>query len=125
MNFAERKRRFEALNHAFMHAMNSGRYPSTDPITEALGNLLNTPADTFADVIFKLETSIGDIDSVCTELGDYASLALLKRALVALQAGSVATARRLVDKALDGDAELEFVYEGAAAALADLQRLSA
>ncbi|MDS4040823.1 MAG: hypothetical protein RKP20_06565 [Candidatus Competibacter sp.] len=121
--FDIRKRRFEALDTAFVRAVNEGRCPpmeDTDTLCREHESLLSTAADTLADVVYKLETAIGEVDEVGGE-GD--SLALLKRALVALQAGSLATAIRALNKALNGETDYEFAYLGAVAALADLQRI--
>ena len=85
--------------------------------------LLATPALSLADAAYKIELSLGYIDDVCCSATE--DMAKLKRALVALQSGSAATAIKLLNDALNGEAEYEFCYEGAAAALADLRRLSA
>ncbi len=119
--FDARRQHYEATNDAFVQAMNAGLYPSTDAFSKAQAALLATPADSLADVAYKLEISIGEVDEVG---GENDSLALLKRALVALRAGSVTTAIRALNAALNGETDWEFAYLGAVAALADLQRLS-
>ena len=119
--FDARRRHYEASSSAFMQAMNEGRYPSTDALCKEQDALINTPADSLADVAYKLEISIGEVDEVG---GEDDSLALLRRALVALRAGSSTTAIKALNAALNGETDWDFAYAGAAAALADLQRLS-
>jgi hypothetical protein len=121
--FAARKRHFEHLNSAFERAMDEGRTPpmdSVDQIIHAVSDLMGTPAETLDDAAFKIEISIGEVDAVG---GEGESLALLRRAHVALRAGSVSTAMRYMNLAMNGDTRWEFAYEGAAAALADLRRM--
>ncbi len=123
--FAARKRHFEHLNSAFERAMDEGRTPpmeSMDYLIHAVSDLMGTPAETLDDAAFKLEISIGEVDAVGGEGG---SLALLRRAHVALRAGSVSTAMRYMNLAMNGDTRWEFAYEGAAAALDDLRRMEA
>lgn len=119
--FDARRRHYETSSNAFMQAVNEGRYPSIDALCKEQDVLISTPADSLADVAYKLKISIGDIDEVG---GENDSLALLRRALVALQAGSSATAIRALNAALNGETDWDFAYLSAAAALADLQRLS-
>ena len=89
-----------------------------DECETAKAAMLAAPAISIADVAHKLELSINEVD----ELGeDSQSLALLRRGLMALRSGSVTTARMLVNKALDGETDYEFAYEGAVSALADLK----
>lgn len=136
--FDARKQRYEQAISAFAswflsEPRNNGDYQESvigdlsllDVLDALQSELLATPALSVADVVYKLELSIREIDDVCSEPSDYASRALLNRARVALHAGSLETARRLVNKALAGETDYPTVYEGAAAALADLQRLSA
>jgi hypothetical protein len=122
--FDARKRCVEELGKDFVRAVDAGTSTpgSLDVLCKAQDDLMDTPAETLADVVYKVEASIGDVDEVG---GDAEGLVLLKRAVVALRAGSVATARRMLDRALEGDAEYEFAWKGAAAAFADLHRLSA
>lgn len=123
--FAARKRHFEHLNSAFVRAMDEGRTPpmdSMDQIIHAASDLIGTPAETLDDAAFKLEISMGEVDDVG---GEGESLALLRRALVALRAGSVSTAMKYMNLAMNGETQWEFAYEGAAAALADLRRMRA
>lgn len=123
--FAARKRHFEHLNSAFMRAMDEGRTPpmgSMDQIIHAESDLMGTPAETLDDAAYKLEISMGEVDEVG---GEEESLALLRRAHVALRAGSVSTAMKYMNLAMNGKTRWEFAYEGAAAALADLRRMEA
>ena len=81
--------------------------------------MLATSAHSIDDIIFKLNLSIGDASELPE---DSQSLALLRRGLMALRSGSVTTARMLVNKALDGETDYEFAYEGAVSVLGDLKR---
>lgn len=135
--FAARKQRYEqavgAFNGWFLSdPRNRGDYRESvvgdlhllATVEECQRDLLAAPALSLAEVAYKLELSIGEVDDVG---GEDDSLALLLRALVALRAGSLATAIRALNRALRGDPRYDFnafAYHGAAAALADLQRLS-
>lgn len=132
--FAARKQRYEqavgAFNGWFLSdPRNRGDYRESvvgdlhllATVEECQRDLLAAPALSLAEVAYKLELSIGEVDEVG---GEDDSLALLRRALVALRAGSLATAIRALNAALNGETDWDFAYAGAAAALADLQRLS-
>jgi hypothetical protein len=85
----------------------------------ALSALFATPAINAADVALKLEISIGDVDEVGE---DPHTLALLRRGLMALRSGNKAMARMLVAKALDGETNYPFAYDGALSAFHDLNQ---
>ena len=135
--FAARKQRYEqavgAFNDWFLSDQrNRGDYRESvvgdlnllAVVEECLRDLLAVPALSWAEVAYKLELSIEALDELGGEDDD---LALLRRALVALRASSRVTAIRALNRALRGVHRRDlnaFAYEGAAAALADLQRLS-
>ena len=132
--FAARKQRYEqavgAFNGWFLSdPRNRGDYRESvvgdlhllATVEECQRDLLAAPALSLAEVAYKLELSIGEVDDVG---GEDDSLALLRRALVALRAGSSTTAIKALNAALNGETDWDFAYAGAAAALADLQRLS-
>ena len=104
--FDARRRHYEASSNAFMRAVNEGRYPSIDALCNEQDALINTPADSLADVAYKLEISIGEVDDVG---GENDSLALLRRVLVALRAGSLATAIRALNAALNGETDFSIL----------------
>ena len=118
-------RHIEFIEHGFtgdhVHYWNES-YRLETAYSAAQAEMLATPAQSVSDIAYKLNLSIGEAD----EIGeDIQTLALLRRGLMALQSGSVTTARILVDKALDGETNYECIYEGAVSALADLKRISA
>lgn len=121
--FDARKRYLQEVNRKFMRAMDEGRTPppgSIDAICMAQADLIDTPAATLADVAFKIDLAIGEVDELG---GEGESLALLRRAHVALLSGSASIAARVLTLAMNGETDCEFAYEGAAAALDDLRRL--
>lgn len=95
-----------------------------DALTEQKTALLNCPALSLADVVAKVETLY---DGCEVYPNDYSEP--VHAAIAALQAGDAEQAQECLERFLalvvaDPDWEPDY-YEGAAAALADLRRLSA
>lgn len=95
-----------------------------DALAEQKTALLNCPALSLADVVAKVETLY---DGCEVHPNDYSEP--VHAAIAALQAGDAAQAQECLERFLalvvaDPDWEPDY-YEGAAAALTDLQRLSA
>lgn len=78
--------------------------------------LIATPSCTPDDASLKIVMCLSDVAYV----DDLSAIHLMNRAITALRSGSVTTARKLVDKALQGETDEAWAYEWLSDVSADL-----